>query len=85
MKLIQNLLSLKSILKLIVVFLVVSQIKSEILEKVLFAYKYKNLEHDPKHVLHTMNYKNVVFSPQEMTIYESKNPNEPVSILFKIK
>jgi len=84
MKLIQKFFSLKSFLKLIVLFLVVSQMNSEILEKLLFAYRYKNVEHDPKHILYSLSYKNLVFSQQEITIYESKNSNEPVSIICKL-
>jgi hypothetical protein len=79
MKLISKLFRLNSLIKLIILFLVVCQMKSETLEKVLFMFKYRNVEHDPKHLLNVLSYKNLVFSPSEITIYESKNPNEPVS------
>jgi hypothetical protein len=84
MKLISKLFKLNSLIKLIILFLVVSQIRTEVLEKLLFTYKYKNVEHDPKHLLNILSYKNIVFSPQEITIYESKNPNDPVRKFFKL-
>lgn len=82
MKLISKLFKLNTIIKFIIIFLVVFQTRTQTLEKLLFTFKYKNVEHDPKHVLNVLSYKNILFSPQEITIYESKNPNEPVRKLL---
>ena len=75
-----NLFFLKTsfILKLIVVLLVMSQTRRGSLNKLLFEFDNAKLANDPKHDLNNLDYKNVMISSDEITVYKSANPNDPV-------
>ena len=66
------------LLRLIVVILVLSQTRTDSLNKILFELDHSKLANDPKHDLNNLDYKNVMFSKDEITFYKSLNPNDPV-------
>jgi hypothetical protein len=48
------------------------------LKKVLFKFEHPGVANDPKHDLNNLDYKNIMFTRDEMTIYKSINPNDAV-------